>query len=352
MAMAFSAATALTPNAGASRMPERLFEFHGLEVCVGGDWPELVDEVRRDFAWFERPLPAPGPRDPIRVRIERGPPDFDSWGPLESSFVTPRNVVYRHGATSVVDYFGRALAVYDRAGRTLRIQGEDPHLVHEAAYLFLLSTVGEHLDSIGLPRLHALGLSGGNGAVVVLLPAGGGKSTLALRALRDPGVRILSEDSPLLDRDGRLHPFPLRLGINPTDAASLPAGRVRRIERMEFHPKLVLDIEGYRAHVDPEPRPLRHIVIGRRALGVESRLEPIPPRAALQPLLRECVVGVGLYQGLEFLLQRGMRDATGRAGVAAMRAARCVGAVRRAQVSRLILGRDHDRNWELVRRLL
>jgi hypothetical protein len=66
--------------------------------------------------------------------------------------------------------------------------------------------------------LHALELVGGQGAVAVMLAAGRGKSTIALRALRDQGVRLLSEDSPLLDRRGRLHPFPLRIGVNASDA--------------------------------------------------------------------------------------------------------------------------------------
>ncbi len=80
------------------------------------------------------------------------PPDFDSLGALDASFVTPRNVVYSDGHRQVVDYFGKALCVVDRRAGTATVQGEDAHLVHEAAYLYLLSRVGEHLDR---PRAHA-----------------------------------------------------------------------------------------------------------------------------------------------------------------------------------------------------
>jgi hypothetical protein len=230
--------------------------------------------------------------------------------------------------------------------------GEDDQLVHEAAYLFLLSRIGEHLDRSQLARVHGLGLLGGQGAVVVMLPSGGGKSTLAVRALRDDRVKLISEDSPLLDRHGCLHPFPLRIGVNEADAATLPPGRVRRLERMEFHPKLLLDTSAFADRIETQPQRLAHIVVGRRSLGRDARLEPLPRRAAVGSLLREAVVGVGLYQGMEFVLQRGMRDVLGKVDVAFGRTRCCAAGLRGAQAWRLTLGRDHDRNWDALSQLL
>ena len=87
-------------------------------------------------------------------------------------------------------------------------------------------------------------------------------------------------------------------------------------------------------------------------LGRGARLEPLPRRTALGPLLREAVVGVGIYQGMEFVLQRGMRDVAGKAGTAATRARCCGAGLRRARVWRLTLGRDHDSNWAALSQLL
>jgi hypothetical protein len=329
---------------------ETALDVHGLRVSIRGDWPEVLEELRLDFVWFESEDDS-GSSD-VEVVIERRPPDFDALGDVPATFVTPRNVVYRDGTRTVVDYFGRAVAVLDRDGARNVIQGEEKHLVHQAAYLFLLSRVGQYLDARRLPRLHGLGLVGGDGAVVVMLPSGGGKSTLALRALRSPGVALLSEDSPLIDRRGMAHPFPLRIGVNPTDADSLPDTQVRRIERLEFHPKLALELEAFADRVASSPQPLRHIVLGRRRLGRDARLEPAPRRAALGPLFREAVVGVGLYQGMEFVLQRGTRDVLGQSGPALTRAACCAAALARAKVWRLETGRDHDRNWAAIEPLL
>jgi len=330
-------------------MPEVILAVHGLVVSVFSEWDAVLDAVRADFAWFEAPE---GAGASVRVEIVQAPPDYDALGEATASFVTPRNIVYQVGGRTVVDYFGKAVSVLDRSTGELTVTGEDVHLVHEAAYLFLLSRIGEHLDRIGLIRLHSLALSGRSGAIAVMLPSGGGKSTLALRALQDDDARLLAEDTPLVDRHGIVHPFPLRIGINATDAERLPAGSVRRIERMEFHPKLAIDLDVFRDRIDPNPRPLRHIVVGVRSLGREAKLEELPRRAAVGPMLREAVIGVGVYQGMEFVLQQGFRDVAGKAGTAATRARCCRAGLRRSQVWRLTLGRDHERNWEALRPLL
>ena len=322
---------------------------HGLEVAVEGEWDDVLEAVASDFAWFAA---EPAGKPDVRVRIVRAAPDYDGLGDATASFVTPRNIVYQEDGHTVVDYFGRAVSVLDRSSATLTITGEDVHLVHEAAYHFLLSRLGEHLDRIGLIRLHALALAGAEGAVAVMLPSGGGKSTLALRALEDDRVRILAEDTPLLDRHGVVHPFPLRIGINATDAERLPVESVRRLERMEFHPKLVLDLDAFRDRIEPSPRPLAHVVVGLRSLGRNASLEPLPRRHAVGTMFREAVVGVGVYQGMEFVLQRGMRDVAGKAGTAATRARCCGAGLRRARVWRLTLGRDHERNWHALLPLL
>ena len=186
-----------------------------------------------------------------------------------------------------------------------------------------------------------------------MLPSGGGKSTLTLRSLEADGAKLLSEDTPLLDRQGNLHPFPLRIGVNATDASSLPAGtNTRLVERMEFHPKLAVDLGAFADRIQATSVPLRHLVIGRRSLGRHARLERLPRRSAVGTLLREVVVGVGVYQGMEFVLQRGMRDVLRQSRPVLTRSVACAAALRNAQVWRLTLGRDHQRNWEALQPLL
>jgi hypothetical protein len=323
--------------------------IYGLRIELEG-WAEVLEAVRLDFAWFEEHEVREAAD--LRVAVEHKEPDFDGFGEITASFITPRNVVYQDGGRKLVDYFGRAVAISDPGTRNVLLQGTDLSITHEAVYQCIVSRVGEHVEKIGLPRLHGLALAGRQGGVVLMLPSGGGKTTLGLRALQDGDVKLLSEDSALLDRRGYLHPFPLRIGINATDAEKLPPGHARRIERMELHPKFALEIEAFRDRIEREPQPLRHIVIGRRSLGSSARLDPLPRRSAVPTLFREAVVGVGIYQGMEWLLQHGMRDVFGQIGPAVTRSRCCLAGLRRAKVWLFTVGRDHERNWSTLRQLL
>ncbi len=63
-------------------------------------------------------------------------------------------------------------------------------------------------------------------------------------------------------------------------------------------------------------------------------------------------MGIGVYQGMEFVLQRGWRDVPSKSGTAARRARCAAAALRGARVWRLWLGRDRESNWDAVRPLL
>ena len=317
---------------------------HGLRVRVTGDWPQVLELLRLDFGWFAEDRLSGDPE--VAVEVARRRPSFERFAQAQPAFVTPRNVVFNLDGIQLVDYGGRALAVHDRRADRITIEGQDEELVHEAAYLYVLSRIGSHLDACGTARLHALGLAGEGGATLVMLPSGGGKTSLALRALADEGVKLLSEDTPLLDRRGRAHPFPLRLGVNERDVSLVPPGTpARRVARMEFHPKLLVPVEALEERVERRPQPVVNIVVGRRSLASHSALSPRPKRAALGPLLREGVFGLGVYQGMEFVLQRGLTDVWSQAGVALRRALACLAALAHARVWSLELGRDGEDAW-------
>jgi hypothetical protein len=316
-------------------------QIYGLQIRVTGDWPEVVEALRRDFAWFPR---GTGPAD-VNVHVRRRRPELERFGPLEAREVTWRSTEYRQGDSTVVDYLGRAVAVDDGAG-TFTIDGDHGWFVWRACYEYLLQASGEHLDRIGLTRVDGLGLAGSAGGMLVILQSGGGKTTLALRAV-DEGIGLVSEGSPLLDAAACLHPFPVPLLVRGTspEAASLPKAHVRRLEGIDPDP-LSLEVAAFVDLVPTQPVALRNVVFAVRSLATEPALTPVPWRSVFFRMGRSTVGGHGLFQGA------GIRAAPARLWASHHRSLAFIAALRVAQAWHLRLSLDREANWNALARLL
>ena len=326
----------------------RQFSFYGLGVEVRSNNHEAVDEVARDFAWF-KVEDKPSPPIPIAMRIDMKlePAPWLDLPAIPASVITPRNVTFRNDHVTYIDYFGRGLAVLDRSDKSCVMYSTEFDLLREMAYLFILSTVGQHVDSIKLHRIHAMGVSHRGRGILLLLPSGGGKSTMSLKLLKQDDFALLSEDTPLIDRNGSMHPFPLRLGVRGDKTADVPAEFQRTFDRMEFEAKTFVDVDFFR-HRLGETVPVSMIFVGERNLGDISRIEPLSTRATFNALLKYLIVGLGVYQGLEFLLEEGIWDMTGKLGVFASRTRNGLSLMRRARAFKLVLGRDQEKNAETL----
>ena len=70
------------------------------------------------------------------------------------------------------------------------------------------------------------------------------------------------------------------------------------------------------------------------------------PAAGLKALVKYMVVGLGVYQGLEFLLERGLGDLAGNGGPVASRLYNSAQLVSRASAYRFVLGRNIRQNTD------
>jgi hypothetical protein len=324
----------------------RLFDVHGFPFRISGPACASAEMLAGEFQFFQRDEVEAGTAE-LRVELcLQSPPYADAPDAVATNY-TPRNVSFTVGETTWLDYGGRALAVWDRAAALFRVCSEDPDLLYEACYLFLLSRIGEALDERHMHRIHSLALEYHGRAVLAIFPMGGGKSTLGAAMLRFPELGFLSDDSPFLSAEGGVHAFPLRLGLLPGSESAIPSELRRTIHRMEFGAKVLADYQFFAHRVQPSAAP-GIVFLGRRSFGEVCRIEPATARERYRSILADCVVGLGLFQGVEFVLRHSPAQILGKAGVAWSRFRAARNLFRKSEVYRLVLGRDSARNAETV----
>lgn len=319
------------------------FNIHGYRLRIVCAVAEVLSGLADDFAFFAA---EPHGSEAV-VTLTEAAPDYAPFANAQPAVYTPRNVSYRLNGKTIIDYSGRALGVHDPQTGSFELTSLDRDLLYEAAYLFILSQSGEALDRHGLHRIHALGVSVRGRAALVLLPMGGGKSTLGSALLAHPEIKLLSDDSPLIDRDGTLHAFPLRIGLLPGAASAIPPEQLRSIQRMEFGPKLLVNYKYFADRVTAEAAPAL-ILIGERSLKDECTLRPASFRATWKALLANCVVGIGLFQGMEFIFGRSWSELAAKFSTALERLNACRRLRKRSRAYHLKLGRNSARNAEAV----
>lgn len=320
------------------------FDFHGVGVRIRCDDEEIRRRVGIDFSYF-RATPRDTSRFDLEISAYRRKPDYDRLPPLKASIYTPRNICFADGDVTHIDYFGRALSSYDRRRGTLEIVCDDVHLLHETVFLSILSRVGELLEERHIHRVHALGVECDEEAALFMMPSGGGKTTLALEIVRSRlPIRILSEDSPLIDASGRVLPFPLRFGVKGEKPADFADEHLVYLERMEFDPKYLISLDAFEGRIATAPAVPRFLFFGERTLGRECVIRPASRAAGARYLLRDMVIGVGLYQGLEFLLQSSVLDLFRSTTLFLSRFQRAFALLRGTEMYVVELGRDPHHN--------
>ncbi|MCP5110845.1 MAG: hypothetical protein GY953_08430, partial [bacterium] len=93
------------------------FDVYGYRFTIDSTSEWAADGIGHDFAFFRSPQKG----DAHRIEMVEADPDYESLPVCDASVYTPRNVVYRAGGKSYLDYSGRGLGVHDPAAGSFRI---------------------------------------------------------------------------------------------------------------------------------------------------------------------------------------------------------------------------------------
>lgn len=333
----------MTQNQNALDMYSVNFHFYGLHIKLASTHKETVSKIRRDFMFFDAESSEPD----ITIEVFDEHPVFSALPDISASIYAVNYITYYYQGQVFTDYGSQGLRIFDEKNNAYKIYCQNPDLRHEISYLTILSTVGKYLDRKHIHRVHALGISQNGKGVLILLPEKGGKTTLALQLIRSDNIKLLSEDSPLINRQGEILPFPLRLGILPGGETGIPEKYLYPVYLMRTGIKMLVDIDYFADKIGTACK-LQIILLGERYLGTGAKIEPASRFNGLKELVKNSVVGMGLHQGMEYLIGRNIWETFGRSNIAASRLRNSMKAVSQCQIYRYFIGHDLEANARVL----
>ena len=184
------------------------FDVYGVRVLIETNSESFLEYVRRDFCFFHDLKKEFGQPD-VRIRFLHQTPPWEEI-PLHSVplFKTDGSTVYKQGQNRYVDHQREVLGIYDLKRDQGTVYSNDPEAMYRVAYSVLMTRIGLRLDAIRLHRMHALGITLNETALLFLGHGGCGKSTLGFEMMKHSEVGWLTDDILPVDGSGRALAFP------------------------------------------------------------------------------------------------------------------------------------------------
>ena len=348
--------------------------IYGTSVLVSSSNNEIHRWLRFDFSYFIEDSPQANPCWKLRqdlsacgnmkhqsassvdlspfisIKVHSEPAPENLIPPLVESMHSPEYVCYDDGPVRYVDYYGRAYVVFDYSRENARMYSLDTAFLYEKLYLLILARVGEKMDRQGIHRVHALAVSYREKATLFLMPTRGGKSTLALSLLEEPDFKLLSEDTPLVNHQGQVLPFPLKLALSRKQIPQeVPAELLREFPRDKWGTKVLLHLDYFKSKIELSKKEIGFLMVGKWLHDKNPKIEPISRLSAFATLLRDCVFGLGLPQIVEYFLRSNKKDLFNKGFIAFWRIYACLILVFKAPAYRLLLSPDINANKKMLK---
>lgn len=320
-------------------------DFHDTSILVSGKEESVVLKLREEFHYFVKPETS---KVSYTIDLFQEPPP--SIPATLATKILETCSVYNIGSRRYIDYRGEALTIWDRMEDTVQIYSESSERLYELAFLCAHSLLGQELDRKGLCRIHAVAVSLKHVNALVMLPSKGGKSTLLTHLLENPEVKIISDDMPLIDFTGRVHPFPSKISMDKIPQVGPLAGlKWNEFKRSVYPIKYTAGLSQLSERIETSsPKHKTLLVAGYRLSQGSSILTPVPKWKMLSPLLEHMVMGFGLPQVLEMFLNFQFLDFFKLGWHALMRTIAAINLLRRSQCYHFYLGPDRAYNAQLL----
>lgn len=207
------------------------------------------------------------------------------------------------------------------------------------------------MDLSGLHKIHAMGVQLLDSNLVMVAPSKGGKSTLFMKLLSHPTCRIISDDTPVIDRHGFIHSFPLRLGLEADSQipSHIDKSQAYLLERRKFGVKTLIPLSGLGRPIASSLEYKRTILlVGKRTISHTPRLIKIGHMRMLPHIFISMIIGLGLPMILEYFLESGIKDIFKRVKIILSRSQAAIRLMIKSEKFIFEMSNDLDANQKIL----
>lgn len=316
---------------------ETKLNIHGVSVLVSSSL-EIAQWVRHDHGRYVTDK-INQPNLVFNLFVQK--PDYNILPDLVATTYHDDYIVYDDKDRRLIDFFGQALVVYETCRHEINIYCQSLEKLYDIFYLSFDSLVGEELEEIGFSRIHCLGLEKDKKGILLLLPPGAGKTTLALKFLKNENINVLTEDIALL-KEGKLHGLHFRWGVR-SDDVSEHQGRL--MQREKHSDKLLIDASGLNLSQTASPG---IIIRGQRTLSDKSVIKLVSRWKLLLSLFKSMVLGLELQQSLAYFLLRNYKEGFSKVSIGWKRLRAMWSILSSSRTYEFTMGRDIDKNYSVL----
>lgn len=192
--------------------------FYNVSFRVHGP-ADICDLLRRDFHYFITDQEVAGE---IFAQYEIEIYDGKSLK-LQGHWYKPflpfkkEAKIYQCGQKRAIFYVDGTALLLDFESHKIEVYGNDRDRLREVAYSTLLSISGKEMeDKSGRHKLHGIAFEYNQKTFILSMPSGGGKSSLLLEILKRKKIALISDDTPVIDRAGKILNFPTKMSVKET----------------------------------------------------------------------------------------------------------------------------------------
>jgi hypothetical protein len=327
-------------------------DFYGYTVIVTSDNDELITRLKSDFHFF------------IRNGIE-GKPSFRLSATLKNDLAglipigltatkqSFNSITYNQGSVRYNDYYGEVTTIFHYDKEIAEAYGNNVNRLHEICYLLILSRQGKFHDRHGLHKIHAFGVTKQNKTLIGMLPMKGGKTTLFTHFLADKSFALVSDDSPLVDMQGSILPFPIRIGVEPDGRyndilKTIDSESCYEINRKQYGKKVLVDICNVGSSVGQVGQET-YIFQGIRRMGHDCEIKKCSKVGMFQHLMTNMIVGIGLPMIIEYFLETSPMDKFRNFNILCRRTLSALRLLTKAKCYVVYMGYDQEKNFKTIR---